>query len=75
MKNYKYNKKNSTTFAIKGTLSDDCKVIDYVNSDKEDATISLGVILAKFAGQEISLSISTAVDEDLSEGFEDEDEE
>ena len=70
--NYKYNVVTTTKFAIKGTLSDDCKVIKYVNSDEEDAVISVDSCFTKFAGKDINLSISLKTDEDLSKEFEDE---
>lgn len=69
-KNYTYSENKVRKFNIKGVLGTDCKIIDYVNSDKEEARISVEKILEPFAGEAITLTISTKTDEDLSEEFE-----
>ena len=69
-KNYVYSENKVRKFSIKGVLRENSKVIDYVNSDKEEAEISIDKILEPFAGEDITLTISTKTDEDLSEEFE-----
>ncbi len=67
MKNYIYNRAMANKFSIKGTLTDDCERIEFVNSDKEDDVIEVSKILALFAGKDIALTISEKMDRDLSD--------
>lgn len=69
-KNYVYNQKTNTRFAIKGDLSADGKTINYLNSDKDNATIALAKCFEPFKGQTIELSISVKENADLEELFE-----
>lgn len=74
MKNYTYNRATNEKFAIKGHLTADGTTIEYVNSDSEDATITLEKIFDVFKDTDINLTISVKSDVDLSEDFEAEEE-
>lgn len=69
-KNYVYNQKTNTRFAIKGELTFDGKTIQYENSDKEEATIALSKCFEPFKGKFIELSISVKENENLEDLFE-----
>ena len=71
-KNYTYNKTLTAKFGIKGTLSEDGTVINYINSDKDESVISVAKCFEPFKGEEITLTIATKDDQDLSEAFEEE---
>lgn len=73
--NYKYNKVTNEKFAIKGELSEDGKVITYINGDNEEAKITVDKCFAKFAGFPIDFSISLKTEIDLSDEFEEYEEE
>ncbi len=70
MQNYKYNKVTTKKFSIKGELSNDGKIITYVNGDKEEMEIPVSKCFEKFAGQPIELSLALKTDEDLTDEFE-----
>ena len=65
--NYKYEKTETIKFTIRGELSDDGKIIHYVNGDKEECEISLEKCFENFRGGEIILALSNKTTEDLSE--------
>lgn len=69
--NYKYNKNTTEKFTIKGELSENGKVITYVNADKQECRINVDTCFAKFCGEPIELTIAVKIDEDLSDEFED----
>ena len=69
-KNYTYNEKINKRFAIKGDLSADGKEIRYINSAKEEATISIDKCLSPFKGMLIELSIAMKTEEDLTKELE-----
>jgi len=71
-KNYKYNRVQNEKFNITGELSDDAKTITYINEDKDEMQIAVARCFSPFKGQPITLTISTKLDMDLSEEFEDE---
>lgn len=68
--NYKYNKSIVEKFAIKGELSEDGRIISYIDADKESKQISLDKCFSKFRGFPIELSIALKTEEDLSGEFE-----
>ena len=70
--NYKFNKTKTTKFTIKGDLSNDGKLIDYIDGDKAERTITIEKVFSKFCGQPIELSIAVKTDDDLTEKFEEE---
>lgn len=50
---------------ITGLLADDCSVIEYEDENKNYQTIKIADLLNAFKGQEVNLSVSTKMDEDL----------
>lgn len=70
--NYKFNKTKTTKFTIKGNLSSDGRLIDYVDGDKTERTITIEKVFSKFHGQPIELSIAVKTDDDLTGEFEEE---
>ena len=73
-KNYKYNRVQNEKFNITGELSDDGKVITYINEDKDELTIDVAKCFSPFKGQAITLTIATKLDMDLSDEFEEDEE-
>lgn len=71
MQNYSYKRNTVDKFSIKGTLSDDGRVITYVNGDKEEAEITVEKCFSNFGGQPIELNIAMKTTEDLEDEFED----
>lgn len=70
MKNYKYEKNTVKKFSIKGDLSDNGKVITYIDGDKETRTITVEKCFSKFGGLPIELSLAVKSVEDLEDEFE-----
>lgn len=58
-------------FAIKGHLSEDGRVITYINDDKEEAQIDIEKCLKSFRNEEIELTIAVKMSQDLSGSVED----
>ena len=69
-KNYTYKKNTVEKFNIKGDLSDDCKVINYIDGDKNEQTITVEKCFAKFAGMPIELTLALKTAQDLEDEFE-----
>ena len=72
-KKLKYNQTTTTKFTINGTLSMGGDYITYVE-DENIINLPVEKCFAKFAGSEITLSISLKTDEDLSAEFNEEEE-
>lgn len=70
--NYTYKKNTTEKFNIKGVLSDDHKTIVYIDSEKEERTITVDKCFSKFGGLPIELNIAVKTIEDLEDEFEDE---
>ncbi len=67
MKNCSYGSKKVTKVAVKGTLSEDCKVISFINDEKDMDEVSIERCLESFAGRDISFAVSLTEDEDMSD--------
>ena len=70
MQNYKYKKLVNSKFNIKGTLSEDGTYLTYINGDSEERTIDILDCFKPFRGEPLDVSISTKEEQDLTEGFE-----
>lgn len=68
-KNYVYSRTLTDKFSIKGVLSNDGKIINYINGDKEELELSVDKCFEPFKGEEITLTISVKEDRDLTEEF------
>lgn len=55
-----------------GTLSEDCKVITYLDEDNDKKEVKIADLLKPFKNQTIDLSIALKTDEDLDVISEDE---
>lgn len=65
MKNYTFTRSMVDKFNIKGYLTEDGENIEYENSDKEAAVISISQCLEPFKGENITLTIAVKTDQDL----------
>ena len=70
MKNYKYEQNTTKKFSIKGELSENGKVITYVDQDKDEKTITVDKCFSKFAGLPIEVAIAVKSVEDLGDELE-----
>jgi len=70
--NYTYKKNTTEKFNIKGLLSDDCKVITYIDGDKEEQTITVDKCFSKFGGMPIEFTLAIKSTEDLEDELEEE---
>lgn len=73
MQNYTYKKNMVEKFSIKGELSDDGKIINYIDGDKEAREITVEKCFSKFSGMPIELTLSVKYVQDLEDEFEEED--
>lgn len=71
--NYTYKKSAVEKFNIKGSLSDDCKTIIYIDGEKEEQLITVDKCFSKFGGMPIELTIAVKSTQDLEDEFEEED--
>jgi len=65
MKNYRFTRSMVDKFNIKGHLSEDGTKIEYTDSNKKDAVISIEECLEPFKDEEITLTIAVKTDQDL----------
>ena len=64
-RNPSYTRSLTDKFVIKGELSEDGTVINYIDSDKNEAVIEVEKCLKPFMGENIELSISIKMNQDL----------
>ena len=63
--NYRYKKSAIEKFNIKGDLSDDGKIITYINGDKEEKTIAVDKCFSQFGGMPIEFTLVVKSTQDL----------
>ena len=68
--NYKYGKSVVEKFTIKGDLDESGKIIKYIDSNKDEKTITVERCLEKFRGFPIEFTVSIKTESDLSDEIE-----
>lgn len=63
---YKYNRTTVKKLNIKGKLSEDGKVITYLNADKDQLSTTVEKCFMKFKGMPIEFTLALKTDQDLS---------
>ena len=66
-KNLDFTRNIIDKMAIKGTLSDNCAMITYMDEDNNEQTIAVEDCLSPFSGKPINFSISVKTKEDLTD--------
>lgn len=67
MKNLSYKKSGIDKITVKGTLSEDCSTITYVDDNKDEQEIEVAKCLKFMAGKDIVFTMALKNDEDCSE--------
>lgn len=68
--NYSYNRVQYDTFNITGTLNSAGTSISYTDENNVDKTITLTTCFNKFKGKQITLTVLSKTDQNLTSSFE-----